>query len=167
MIFFTVAKETLPEHKYAYKFGNTDRGILLAVLMAGLFLTALVGTTAIGAALSPAEKVEDGSSGSLGGFQAIAPAIGVVLVSDCFTITLILIVLTVVTYIIYRLLSWVEQKCRNLCKCKWYKPWCCVGRLFCWLVTITKWVALVVTALLAVATVVSFLYCIWHVVSGY
>lgn len=164
-----MAKEPIENHKYAYKFGNTDRGILLSILMASLFLTALVGATAINAAVSPALNdgvKDDGSSGSLA-VAPVAAAVGIILVSDCFTITLILIVLTIVSYIIYRLLSWVEQKCRNLCKCKWYKPWCCLGRLFCWLVTITKWVALVVTVVLAVATVVSFIYCIWHVVSGY
>lgn len=155
------------EHKYGYQFGNTDRGILLSILAASLFLTALVGQAAIGAALAPSELNDDGSSGSLGGLAAIAPTVGVIIYSDCFTITLIFIVLVIVSYIIYRLLSWVEQKCRNLCGCKWTRPWCCLGRLFCWLVTITKWVALVVTIVFAIAVVVSFIYCIVHVLSGW
>ncbi len=45
-------------------------------------------------------------------------------------------------------LSVVEKWCRDLCSCKWYKPWCCIGQLFCWFVTVLKWVTWVV----AVAT---------------
>ena len=175
-----MSKSPGKEHKYGYEFGNTDRGILLAVLMASIFLTGLVGVTALDAAINTPEIAEtqvkgndtgivDGSSGSLAqtGLATVGPAVGVIIYSDCFTITLIFIILVIVSYIIYRLLSWVEQKCRNLCKCKWYKPWCCLGRLFCWLVTITKWVALVVTIVFAIAVVVSFIYCIVHVLSGW
>lgn len=148
-------------HKYGYKFGNTDRGILLSILMASLFLVAVAGSAAIEAA-GPLLSGEGGVSGSettaLAG--SVAVGIGVTLFSQCFEIVIILIVLTIISYIIYRLMSWLEEKCRDLCKCKWYKPWCCVGKLFCWMVTITKWVALVVTVILAVATVVVFIYCI-------
>lgn len=152
------------DHKYAYKFGTTDRGILLSILMASLFLVAVAGGTALESAGS-ALVADTGVKGNDG--TGIAPAagavvigVGVVLFSQCFEIVLILIVLTVISYIIYRLMSWLEEKCRNLCKCKWTKPWCCLGRLFCWMVTVTRWVAMVVTVILAIVTVVVFVWCI-------
>lgn len=49
-------------------------------------------------------------------------------------------------------LSVVERWCRNLCKCKWYKPWCCLGRLFCWFVTVLKWVTWVIAVVSSVVT---------------
>jgi len=155
------------EHKYGYKFGNTDRGILLSILMASLFLVAVAGGSALEAvgpalAADTSVKGDDGSASATPVAAAGAVAIGIVvtLFSYCFEIVLILIVLTVISYIIYRLLSWLESRCRNLCRCKWYKPWCCLGRLFCWFVTVLKWVALVVTIILAIATVVVFVWCI-------
>lgn len=152
------------EHKYAYKFGNSDRGILLAVLVGSLFLTAMVAEAAIGAALAPqlAGDTPHGENGNSVPTAAagVAVVVGIVLVSECFTIVLIFIVLTIVSYIIYRLLSWVEQKCRARCGCAWRRPWCCLGALICWFVTITKWVAFVVTIVLAIAVVVSFVVCI-------
>ncbi len=160
-----MAKEE-SEHKYGYKFGNTDRGILLSILMASLFLVAVAGGSALEAA-GPALVADTGVKGNDGtgtapvaAAGAVAIGIVVTLFSQCFEIVLILIVLTVISYIIYRLMSWLEEKCRNLCKCKWTKPWCCLGRLFCWMVTVTKWVALVVTVILAIVTVVVFVWCI-------
>lgn len=159
-----MAKEE-SQHKYGYKFGNTDRGILLSILMASLFLVAVAGGSALEAA-GPVLAADTGVKGDNGTATPVAAAgavvigIGVTLFSQCFEIVLILIVLTIISYVIYRLMSWLEEKCRNLCKCKWYKPWCCVGALFCWMVTVVKWVALVVTIILAVATVVIFIWCI-------
>ncbi len=49
-------------------------------------------------------------------------------------------------------LTTVETWCRNLCKCKWYKPWCCLGRLFCWFVTVVKWVTWVIAVASSVIT---------------
>ena len=51
-----------------------------------------------------------------------------------------------------RWLTVVEKWCRDLCKCKWYKPWCCLGRLFCWFVTVTKWITYVVAVASSVIT---------------
>jgi hypothetical protein len=62
------------------------------------------------------------------------------------------IVLVWVTKTLGKWVTSLEKWCKNLCKCKWYKPWCCLGRLFCWFVTITKWVLYVVSVLSAVIT---------------
>lgn len=49
-------------------------------------------------------------------------------------------------------LTTVEKWCKNLCACKWYKPWCCLGKLFCWFVTVTKWVTWVIAVASSVIT---------------
>lgn len=148
------------DHKYGYKFGNTDRGILLSILMASLFLVTVAG----GTALAGDTGVKDGTdtSPAVGaiGTLAVAVGIGIVLFAPCFELVLILIVLAIISYIIYRLLSGLEEKCRS-CNCCW-KPscWaCCAGKLICWMITITKWVALIVTVVLAIATVVTLIIC--------
>ena len=160
----------MAEEKNSYQFGVIDKGVLFSILLASLFLTAMVGHAALDAAISPA--LNDGVKGDEDGGNVpiatgVAVAVGLVFVSECFTITLVLIVLTAVSYTIYRLVSYLDQKCKNMCKCKWSKPWCCLGKLICWAIWVLKWVAVVVTVILAVATVVSFIYCIWHVVTGY
>jgi hypothetical protein len=51
-------------------------------------------------------------------------------------------------------LTVVEKWCKNLCKCKWYKPWCCLGKLFCWFVTVVKWVTWVIAVASSVITTI-------------
>jgi hypothetical protein len=62
------------------------------------------------------------------------------------------IVLVTVLKTVGKWLNVVEKWCRNLCKCKWYKPWCCLGRLFCWFVTVVKWVTWVIAIVSSVVT---------------
>ena len=62
------------------------------------------------------------------------------------------VVLVTVLKTVGKWLTVVERWCRNMCKCKWYKPWCCLGRLFCWFVTVMKWVTWVVAVVSSVIT---------------
>ena len=72
----------------------------------------------------------------------------------CFTIILANFVIVFITKVVGKWLTSVEKWCKELCKCKWNKPWCCLGKLFCWFVTITKWVTWLVTVAATVATFV-------------
>jgi len=62
------------------------------------------------------------------------------------------VVLVTVLKTVGKWLSVVERWCRDLCKCKWYKPWCCIGQLFCWFVTVLKWVTWVIAVVSSVVT---------------
>lgn len=64
------------------------------------------------------------------------------------------VVLVTVFKTVGKWLTVVETWCRNLCTCKWYKPWCCIGQLFCWLVTVLKWVTWVIAVVSSVITTV-------------
>lgn len=162
-------------HKYGYKFGKTDRGILLSIMMASLFLVAVAGCAALATAGLALEgdtsDKADGTAvspvfGALG-TGAVALGVAIVLISPCFEVVLILIVITIISYIIYRLVSWLEERCSSCDCCRWPRCWaCCAGKLFCWMITVTKWVALVVTVILAIVTFITLIVCIGTTMVG-
>ena len=77
----------------------------------------------------------------------------------CIAVIVANFVIVIITKTVGKWLTSVERWCREWCPCKWNKPWCCLGRLFCWLVTITKWVTWLVTIVSTVATMVLTVTC--------
>ena len=151
---------------YKFQLGQIDRGVLLSILVMSL---ALVSTTAISTfQTSPMATGADFSPGATNTGVAAVPAVGIFVVffSNCFEIVLILIVLTIISYIVWKLLEWVETFCSGCCSCSWRKPWCCLCSVVCWAVTFTKWVAQVVTVILAISVPVAFIVCIVMIIAA-
>lgn len=95
-----------------------------------------------------------GVASSSGGFESpLAEAIPVNnLVEYGKWVIVANVVLVWVLKTVGKWLTTVEKWCRDMCKCKWYKPWCCLGRLFCWFVTVVKWVTYVIAVASSVIT---------------
>jgi len=148
--------KTESDHKYAYKFGKTDTGILLSIIMASLFLVTVAASGVIAA-----DAKADSGIGTSPGALAVAAGVVVVLFAPCFEYVLILVVLTIISYLAYRLVSWLEERCESCSCCGWPRCWaCCAGKLFCWMVTVSRWMWITVTSVLAVITVITFVWCL-------
>ncbi len=78
----------------------------------------------------------------------------------CIVITISFLILATISYIIYKLLSWLEKRCE--CNgCSWKKPWNCGCKLFCWIVTVTKWVARIVNIATTLTAYITFVICLF------
>jgi hypothetical protein len=174
-----VAKVEKPyDENRSYPWGNNTATykvwlalITINILVLSIVFLATVEIPLIQEHLNPG-LIEKGSSGSLlqsnsttggvitseggprgGGDDKTADLLTQIL-EYCAWIIVANIILVWVTKTVGKWLTSVEKWCKNLCKCKWYKPWCCLGKLFCWFVTVTKWVTWLVSVLSSVATAV-------------
>jgi hypothetical protein len=177
-----VAKvETPYDENRSYPWGNNTATykiwlaiIVINVIALSVIFVATVEIPAIQEQLYPG-LIEKGSSGSLIVGNETDTRTGGVITSEggprgggdkevhldniidiilkyCIWIMAANIVLAVVLKTVGKWLTSVEKWCKALCKCKWYKPWCCLGRLFCWFVTVTKWVTWLVAVTTSVIT---------------
>ena len=134
-------------------FGRFDQYAIGNLLILALILTTLTGLTYVEPIINSFtnDEFDEVDDFDLSGSPFIV----------CLLITLTLLVITTITFTIYKLLSWLEERC-ECGDCSVKKFWNCGCKLFCWIVTVTKWVAIVITVTTGVLTYFTLLICIFR-----